>query len=66
MLHHFNYKFKDSDESITVATTRIETMLGDTAVAIHKDDGVERACLTLLPIIFSTAIHALRLCMFAE
>ena len=27
-----------SDEEIVVATTRIETMLGDTAVAVHPDD----------------------------
>ncbi|MGH9590483.1 MAG: valine--tRNA ligase, partial [Terracidiphilus sp.] len=29
---------KDSGEFLTVATTRPETMLGDTAVAIHPDD----------------------------
>ena len=28
----------DSDEFVTVATTRPETMLGDTAVAVHPDD----------------------------
>eukprot|EP01051_Picozoa_sp_SAG22_P000297 SAG22_NODE_7_length_40155_cov_25.241356_10_plen_72_part_00 len=28
VLHHFAYKFKDSDDEIVVATTRIETMLG--------------------------------------
>lgn len=27
-----------ADEKIIVATTRIETMLGDTAVAVHPDD----------------------------
>lgn len=27
-----------SDEKIVVATTRIETMLGDTAVAVHPED----------------------------
>ena len=27
-----------TDEEIVVATTRIETMLGDTAVAVHPDD----------------------------
>ena len=27
-----------SDEEIVVATTRIETMLGDTAVAVHPED----------------------------
>lgn len=26
------------DEKIVVATTRLETMLGDTAVAVHPDD----------------------------
>src|SRR5258707_7435621 len=30
--------FNHSDEKIIVATTRPETMLGDTAVAIHPDD----------------------------
>lgn len=38
VLHSFSYKVKDSDEKITVATTRLETMLGDTAVAVHPDD----------------------------
>ena len=27
-----------TDEKITVATTRLETMLGDTALAVHPDD----------------------------
>ena len=34
----FAYKVKGSDEEIVVATTRPETMLGDTAVAVHPDD----------------------------
>ncbi|KAJ6627764.1 Valine--tRNA ligase [Pseudolycoriella hygida] len=34
----FAYKVEGSDEEIVVATTRIETMLGDTAVAIHPND----------------------------
>lgn len=34
----FVYKVADSDESIVVATTRPETILGDTAVAVHPDD----------------------------
>ena len=34
----FAYKFKDSEEEIIIATTRPETMLGDTAVAVHPDD----------------------------
>ena len=35
---HIRYPVKDSDESVIVATTRPETMLGDTAVAVHPED----------------------------
>ncbi|MDF6021153.1 valine--tRNA ligase [Streptomyces sp. JH34] len=31
-------KYGDGDDTIVVATTRAETMLGDTAVAVHPDD----------------------------
>ncbi|MCI0686503.1 MAG: valine--tRNA ligase [Sporichthyaceae bacterium] len=31
-------RYGDGDRAITVATTRAETMLGDTAVAVHPDD----------------------------
>jgi valyl-tRNA synthetase len=37
-LYYFNYPVADSEEVIPVATTRPETILGDTAVAIHPDD----------------------------
>jgi len=37
-LSYIRYPFVDGDGSITVATTRPETMLGDTAVAVHPDD----------------------------
>jgi valyl-tRNA synthetase len=37
-LWYIAYPIKDSDEKIIVATTRPETMLGDTAVAVHPDD----------------------------
>ena len=37
-LWHIQYPFVDSSGSITVATTRPETMLGDTAVAVHPKD----------------------------
>jgi valyl-tRNA synthetase len=37
-LYYFNYPVADSEEAIPVATTRPETILGDTAVAIHPDD----------------------------
>ena len=34
----FRYPLLDSDDYLVVATTRPETMLGDTAVAVHPDD----------------------------
>ena len=37
-LWHIRYKVKDEDRYIIVATTRPETMLGDTGVAVHPDD----------------------------
>ncbi|CAM9348180.1 unnamed protein product [Chrysoparadoxa australica] len=37
-LTHFAYQVEGSDEQLVVATTRLETMLGDTAVAVHPDD----------------------------
>ena len=42
-LYYFDYPVVDAEgeetgESVTVATTRPETMLGDTAVAVHPDD----------------------------
>ncbi|HKC93303.1 MAG TPA: valine--tRNA ligase [Nitrospira sp.] len=38
-LYHIRYPLvADSDTSLIVATTRPETMLGDTAVAVHPDD----------------------------
>jgi len=35
---HFAYPVEDSEEKLVVATTRVETMLGDTAIAVHPDD----------------------------
>lgn len=37
-LYYLAYPIKGSDETLTVATTRPETMLGDTAVAVHPED----------------------------
>src|SRR5580700_2624227 len=37
-LWHIKYPIEGSDEVIVVATTRPETMLGDTAVAVHPDN----------------------------
>ncbi|HVF86335.1 MAG TPA: valine--tRNA ligase [Pyrinomonadaceae bacterium] len=37
-LYYLQYPVKDSDRRVTVATTRPETMLGDTAVAVNPHD----------------------------
>ncbi|MFA8341774.1 MAG: valine--tRNA ligase [Rhodothermaceae bacterium] len=37
-LWHFRYPIKDSDEYLVVATTRPETMLGDSGVAVNPND----------------------------
>ena len=37
-LYHIRYPYADGSGSVVVATTRPETMLGDTAVAVHPDD----------------------------
>ena len=41
-LYHLRYQMENSDEYIIVATTRPETMLGDSGVAVHPED--ERYC----------------------
>ena len=38
VLTSFAYKLEGSSDEIVVATTRPETMLGDTAIAVHPDD----------------------------
>ncbi len=40
---HIRYPLADGSGDLTVATTRPETMLGDTAVAVHPDDERYRA-----------------------
>ncbi|MGB0896475.1 MAG: valine--tRNA ligase [Flavobacteriaceae bacterium] len=37
-LYHINYKIEGSDEVLTVATTRPETILGDSAICINPND----------------------------
>jgi len=37
-LYYVSYKIVDSDQTITIATTRPETIIGDTAICIHPDD----------------------------
>lgn len=38
VLNEFAYEVEGTGERIVVATTRIETMLGDTAIAVHPED----------------------------
>ncbi|MCF4102435.1 valine--tRNA ligase [Gillisia sp. M10.2A] len=37
-LYYLNYKIENSDETVTIATTRPETILGDTAICINPND----------------------------
>ena len=37
-LYYVNYKIKDSDEVVTIATVRPETILGDAAIAVNPND----------------------------
>lgn len=37
-LWHLRYRFADSDDYVEIATTRPETMFGDTGVAVHPED----------------------------
>ena len=37
-LYHIAYKVVDSDEKVIIATTRPETLFGDTAVCINPQD----------------------------
>ena len=51
---HILYKVKETGEMLEIATTRPETMLGDTAVAINKDDERYKhlhGCHVILPLI---------------
>jgi valyl-tRNA synthetase len=36
--YHLHYKIKDSDAVVEIATTRPETLLGDTALCVHPED----------------------------
>ena len=37
-LYHVQYKLEGSDETVTIATTRPETILGDSAICVHPED----------------------------
>jgi valyl-tRNA synthetase len=65
-LWHFRYPLADGSDDVIVATTRPETMLGDTAVAVHPEDERYRALIgreirlplvdRLIPIIADEAV----------
>lgn len=38
VMTYFRYQIHQSDKTLEIGTTRLETMLGDTAVAVHPDD----------------------------
>ncbi|HYR28479.1 MAG TPA: valine--tRNA ligase, partial [Thermoanaerobaculia bacterium] len=53
-LWHISYPVEGSDKTLIVATTRPETMLGDTGVAVHPDDERYKALIgkfAILPIV---------------
>ncbi|MGV7107812.1 valine--tRNA ligase [Flavobacterium sp. U410] len=61
-LYHLRYPIEVSDEYVTIATTRPETILGDTAICIHPEDeryfhlkgkkAIVPICNRVIPIIF--------------
>jgi valyl-tRNA synthetase len=67
-LWHLRYPLADGSGHVTVATTRPETMLGDTAVAVHPDDERYRGMIgkqlrlplvdRLVPIVADDAVDA--------
>ncbi len=53
-LYHVQYAFVDDEGALTIATTRPETMLGDTAIAVNPEDSRYRSLVgrrVFLPII---------------
>ena len=53
-LYHVQYALVDDEGALTIATTRPETMLGDTAIAVHPEDSRYRSLVgrrVFLPII---------------
>lgn len=61
-LYHLRYQIEGSNEYVTIATTRPETILGDSAICIHPDDeryqhlrgkkAIVPICNRVIPIIF--------------
>ena len=65
-LYHLNYAIEGSNEFVTIATTRPETILGDTAICIHPEDeryahlkgkkAIVPICNRVIPIIFDAYV----------
>ena len=56
-LYYINYQISDSKDKITIATTRPETMMGDTAVAVNPKDDRYKSLIgknVLIPIVNRT------------
>ncbi|WP_164974476.1 valine--tRNA ligase [Flavobacterium amnicola] len=61
-LYHLKYQIEGTNEFVTIATTRPETILGDTAICIHPEDeryfhlkgkkAIVPICNRVIPIIF--------------
>ncbi len=61
-LYHLRYKIEGTEDYVTIATTRPETILGDTAICIHPNDerythlkdkkAIVPICNRIIPIIF--------------
>ncbi len=53
-LYYVRYQVENSDHYITVATTRPETILGDSAIAVHPDDerySHLKGCRVIVPLV---------------
>jgi len=67
LLYYLNYKIEGSDEFLTIATTRPETIFGDTAICIHPEDerfthlkgknAIVPICERVIPIIEDTYVE---------
>lgn len=65
-LYHLRYAIEGSQEFVTIATTRPETILGDTAICIHPEDeryqhlrgkkAIVPICNRVIPIIFDAYV----------
>ncbi|RCN40665.1 valine--tRNA ligase, partial [Ancylostoma caninum] len=51
VLVSFAYRIKGEESEVVVSTTRVETMLGDTAVAVHPEDPRYQHLIGKLPIV---------------